>query len=133
MPKKSLPSGGMISGIRSRVRQVIEHATSLVRLERELVTLELKKKAATLGIGVALVAVAALLAVYMIGFLFATIAAGFATFLALWLSLLLVTLLLLGLVAALAALGVRQIKKAQPPLPEQAIREAQLTQEALKR
>jgi hypothetical protein len=133
MPKKSLPSGGMISGIRSRVRQVIEHATSLVRLERELVTLELKKKATTLGIGVALIAVAVLLAAYMIGFLFATIAAGFATFLALWLSLLLVTLLLLGLVAALGALGVRQIKKAQPPLPEQAIREAQLTQEALKR
>jgi hypothetical protein len=133
MPKKSLPSGGMIGGIRSRVRQVIEHATSLVRLERELVTLELKKKATTLGIGVALIAVAVLLAAYMIGFLFATIAAGFATFLALWLSLLLVTLLLLGLVAALGALGVRQIKKAQPPLPEQAIREAQLTQEALKR
>ena len=121
----------MNGGIRGAVRQVVERATSIVRLEVELATLEMKKKGTTFAIGIALAVTAAVLAVYMVGFLLAAIAAGFATFLPTWLALLLVALILLAAVAILGALAVRRFKKATPPLPEQAIREAKLTQEAL--
>ena len=69
----------------------------------------------------------------MLGFLFATIAAAFATFLSTWLALLVVTVILLILTGVLGLLALGRFKKATPPVPEQAIREAKLTQEALKR
>jgi uncharacterized membrane protein YqjE len=133
MLRKAIASGGMNGGIRGAAKRVADHASSIVKLELELAALELKKKVAAFGIGIALGLGAAILAVFMVGFLFATIAAAFATFLALWLALLLVTVILLVLVGTLGALAVRRFKQATPPLPEQAIHEAKLTQEALKR
>ena len=55
-----------------------------------------------------------------------------ATFLDAWLAVLLVTVALFGVAAILGLIARAQIKRATPPLPEQAIREAKLTQEALK-
>ena len=75
---------------------------------------------------------AGVLALFMVGFLFATIAAGLATFLPWWLALLIVTLLLGALVATLGLIGRSRIEKGQPLSPEQAIREAKLTGEALR-
>ena len=69
----------------------------------------------------------------MLVFLFATIAAAFATFLSTWLALLVVTAILLALTGTLGVLALGRIKKGTPPVPEQAIREAKLTGEALKR
>jgi apolipoprotein N-acyltransferase len=112
---------------------VAEHASSIARLELELATLELKKKVASLGLGIALAVGAALFGLFMIGFLVATIAAALATFLATWLALLIVTVALLVLTAMCGMLAVGRIKKGTPPVPEQAIREAKLTQAALKR
>ena len=69
-------------------------------------------------------------ALYALGFGLATIAAGLATVLDLWLSLLIVFLLLLAVGAALALIAMDRFKNATPPLPEQAIEEARLTKEA---
>ncbi len=63
----------------------------------------------------------------------ATIAAALATFLSTWLALLIVTLLLLALAGALGVLALGKIKQGTPPVPQQAMREAKLTSEALKR
>jgi hypothetical protein len=112
---------------------VAEHASSIARLEIELATLELKKKIAALGLGIALAVGAALFGLFMIGFLFATIAAALATFVATWLALLIVTGALLVLSAVFGMLALGRIKKGTPPVPQQAIREAKLTQAALKR
>jgi hypothetical protein len=49
-----------------------------------------------------------------------------------WAALLVVTGILLLQVAVLALLALNRIKKGTPPVPEQAIREAKLTTEALK-
>ena len=68
----------------------------------------------------------------MLGFLFATLAAGLETFLPTWLSLLIVALFLGAVAAVLGLIGVNRIKKGTPPMPEQAIREAKLTTEAIK-
>ncbi len=113
-------------------KEVAEHASALVRLELELAKLEIGRKVGALGLGIAFGLGAALVAVYAVGFLFATIAAALATFLSTWLALLIVTLFLLLVSGLLGWLAVSRIKKGTPPLPEQAIAEAKLTSEALK-
>ena len=126
-------SNGATSGVGGAVKQVAEHASALARLEFELAGIELKRKAGALGAGAGLGLGAAVLAVFGIGFLFATIAAALALVLPTWLALLAVTLGLLALAALLGLLAVKRIKRGTPPLPEQAIAEAKLTTEALKR
>ena len=153
-------------GVGAAAKQVAEHASTLAKLELELAGLELKQKVGSLGAGLGLGIGAALLGLYALGFLFATIAAALSIFLDTWLALLLVTAGLLALYAVgflfatiavalallvatwlalvivtvgllfgaglLGLLAVRRIKRGTPPVPEQAIREAKLTSEALK-
>ena len=120
------------NGFGAAAKTVAEHASALVRLELELGALELKRKLAALGLGIGLGAGAAVFGVFALGFLFATLAAGLATFMSTWLALLIVSLVLLFLAGILGALGVRSLKRGTPPVPEQAIREAKLTTSALK-
>jgi len=126
-------SAGSQEGVGGAAREVAEHASALARLELELARLELRHKAGALGAGAMLAVGASLLAVMALGFAFGTIAAALATFMPTWLALLLVTTgiaLLAGIAALLARTSIRQ---ATPPVPEQAIREARLTTEAIKR
>ncbi len=120
------------NGLGATAKEVAEHASSLFRLELELATLEVKKKAANLGLGAGLALAAAVFALYGLGFLFATIAVGLATAMSTWLAILIVTLGLFVVAAVLGLVGLNRIKKGTPPVPEQAIREAKLTQNALK-
>jgi hypothetical protein len=119
-------------GLGAAVKEVTEHASTWFRLERELAILEVKKKVTSLGLGLALAIGAAVVALYAVGFLFATITAALATFMPMWLALLAVTLLLLVTAGILGAVGFGRIKRGSPPVPEQAIREAKLTTSALK-
>jgi hypothetical protein len=119
-------------GLGGAAKIVAEHASTIARLELELAQLELKRKVAALGIGIGLIAGAAVFGLIGLGFAFLTLAAVLDTFLATWLALLLVTALLLGLAGGLALGGSRLIKRGSPPVPEQAIREAKLTTGALK-
>jgi hypothetical protein len=119
-------------GLGAAAKSVSEHLSAIARLEVELATIELRRKASALGVGIGLLAGAAVLLLYMLGFLFATIAAGLATAVAVWLALLIVTVALLLVAAVLALVGRTMINKGTPPVPEQAIREAKLTTEALK-
>jgi F0F1-type ATP synthase assembly protein I len=119
-------------GVGGAAKQVAEHASAIARLEIELASLELKKKVTSLGIGAGLAIGAAVVAFFMVGFLFATLAAGLATFLPWWLALLIVTLFLGLVVVILGLVGRSRIQKGSPPVPEQAIREAKLTGEAIR-
>lgn len=125
--------GRQATGLGTAVKEVAERASAIVRLELELAALELKRKVAALGIGIALAVGAAILLVFMLGFAFATIATALATALSTWLALLVTTGILLLLAGVLGVLAVAKISKGTPPVPEQAIREAKLTTEALKR
>jgi Putative Actinobacterial Holin-X, holin superfamily III len=116
----------------SAAKLVAEKASAIARLELELASLELKKKIAALGVGLGLAFAAVAVGLYGIGFLFATVAAGLAEFMPVWLALLIVTLALLLTAGILGALGFRSIKRGTPPVPEQAIDEAKLTTQALK-
>jgi len=125
----SPPQNGGLGGA---AKSVAEHASAIAKLELELAGLELKGKVAALGVGIGLVVGAAVFGLFALGWLFATATAALETFLPTWLSLLIVTLFL-GLVAAvLGLIGISRIKKGTPPVPEQAIREAKLTSEAIK-
>jgi heme A synthase len=111
---------------------VADRARSIVRLELELAVSELKRKVAVLGFGIALLVGAAIFLFFALAFALATIAAAVATAVSTWLALLIVAAALFLLVGLLAAVGIAAIKKATPPIPEQAINEAKLTAEAVK-
>jgi hypothetical protein len=118
-------------GVGAAARDVAEHASALARLELELAGHELKQKAGAFGAGAALAIGAAVLALFALGFLLATVAAALAIVLDTWLALLIVALALLAIGGLLGALGLRRIRRATPPVPEEAIREAKLTTDAL--
>ena len=132
MPTRGADPQPAQTGVGAAAKQVAEHASALARLELELAGLELKRKAATLGLGAALLIGAALCGVFMLGFALAALAAGIATFVSTWVALLIVTGGLGLLASALGLLGLGAIRKGTPPVPEQALAEAKKTGEALR-
>jgi len=130
MPTRASENGHVSLG--AAVKQVSEHASALFRLELELAQLELKRKVAALGLGIALALAAAVVGVFAVGFLFATIAAALATVMATWLALLIVAASLLLLSGLLGVLGLAKIRKGVPPVPELAIHEAKVTSTTLR-
>jgi len=123
---------GREEGLGTATKSVAEHASALVRLELELATLELKRKVTKLAMGIAFGAVTAVLLLYALGFGIGAAAAGIATATSTWIALLIVTGGLVLLAAILGLIAMAALKKATPPVPEQALREAKLTTEALK-
>jgi hypothetical protein len=119
-------------GLSGATRRVAEHAREFVRLEIELASAELKKKAAALGTGLGLMGGAAVLAFLALTFGLAAAAAGLATTLPVWASLLIVCGALVLITAILVFVGYRMLQKGTKPLPEQAVEEARLTGEALR-
>jgi protein-S-isoprenylcysteine O-methyltransferase Ste14 len=128
-----MPTQETNHGLAAAVKEVAERASAIVRLELELASMELRRKVVSLGLGIALALIAAIMLLFVLGFAFATIAAALATAVSTWLALLITTGILLVFALSLGALGIMKIKKGSPPVPEQAIREAKLTTEALKR
>lgn len=132
MPIRATSGANGHASVGDAAKRVADHAKALAGLEVELAATEMKQKAASLGVGAGLLTGAALLAVYAVGFLLATVAAALALTLDLWLSLLLVGIVLVLVTGLLVWLGVRSVQKAAPPVPEQAITEAKLTSEAIR-
>jgi protein-S-isoprenylcysteine O-methyltransferase Ste14 len=121
-----------VLGVFAQVNAVKRQLRSLAVLNLELAKLEAKQKATAIGIAGGLVAGAAVLVVYGIGFAFAAAAAGLAEALSLWLSLLIVAGVLFLVAGILGFLAMRFAKKVSPPQPEQAIEEADLTLKTLR-
>lgn len=113
-------------------KRVADHAKALANLEVELAATEMKRKAGALGAGIAMFVGAGLFGLFALAFLLATVAAALAIVLDLWLALLLVGLGLLLLAGVLVLVGRASVRRASPPLPEQAITEAKLTKEAIR-
>ena len=124
--------GRQSQGLGAAVKEVTERTSSIVRLEFELAAMELKGKVASLGVGIGLALAAAVMLLYVLGLGFATIAAGLATAVSRWLAVLIRTVIVLAIAVVLGVFAKMKIEKGSPPVPEQAIREAKLTREALK-
>ena len=120
-------------GIGDAVGEVADHAKTIANLEVRLALAELKEKVAALAVGIGAGVAAGVFALFALGFLGATVAAALELVLPTWLALLIVTALFLLTAAALGALAFMALKKATPPVPEQAIEEAKRTSDALKR
>jgi Putative Actinobacterial Holin-X, holin superfamily III len=127
-----MPTHAGERGLGGAARLVAEKASSIVRLELALAAAELKQKVIALGLGIGLLVGAAIFGLFALGFGLAAAAAGIATALSTWLSLLIVAGGLVALATLLGLLGIGRVAKGTPPVPEQAIAEAKLTTEALK-
>jgi hypothetical protein len=88
---------------------------------------------AALAVGIGAGIGAGILALFALGFAAATAAAALETVLATWLSLLIVTALFVVGAGGLALMALLALGHAAPPVPTQAVEEAKLTTEALKR
>jgi membrane protein implicated in regulation of membrane protease activity len=119
-------------GLGGAAKLVADRARNLVRLELELAAAEIKQKLTAVGVGIGLFAGAAVLAVFAIGFVLATITAALATQVSVWLALLIVTAALVAVIVLLIAMGRAFFRRGSPPVPKQAIEEAKLTMEAVK-
>jgi hypothetical protein len=119
-------------GLGFSAKMVAERASALVRLELELAALELKRKLIALGAGIAFAFGAVVFLLFALGFGLAAAAAGIATAMSVWAALLIVSGGLVLLVLLLGGIALMALRKGSPPVPEQAIREAKLTTEALK-
>jgi len=93
----------------------------LVRGEIELLKTEIIGKLKTAGIGVALIAVAAVVLLLFVGVLLTAAILALSLVMPGWLAALVVAFALLIVIGILVLVGYRAIKKAMPPLPEQAI------------
>nr|WP_253281635.1 phage holin family protein [Arcanobacterium phocae] len=110
MVESSTPSSG--GSIGELVAKITSQFSALVRDEIKYTGLQAKTKVTRLGIGGVLLAVAGILALYMIGFLFAGIAWAFATILPIWAGHLITAGILLVIILILALVGKKSIAKA---------------------
>ena len=120
-------------GIRSSARRVAAHAGALVRLERELARSELKRKSVSMGAGAGVAVAAVVLLPFALAAGLAAAAAALALVVALWLALLIVFAATLALVLVLVAVSVGLFRRGAPLKPEQALEEARLTKQLLRR
>lgn len=120
-------------GVGPAAKGVAEHASTLARLELELAALEVKRKVVALGVGIGLVTAAGIFLLFGLGFGLATAAAALALVFSTWLALLIVFGGLVLFAGLLALVGLTMVRRGVPPVPEQALVEARLTTEALKR
>ncbi|HET6656956.1 MAG TPA: phage holin family protein [Gaiellaceae bacterium] len=127
-----MPTQETEQGVGTAAKQVAEHASTLARLELELALLEVKRKVAALGVGIGLSIGAAIFGLFALGFGLAAAAAALALVLPMWAALLIVFGALVVLATILLLFGLSALKKGAPPVPEQAIREAKLTTEAIR-
>jgi len=107
------------------VSDLSEQAARLVRAEIDLAKAEVTARAQQLGLGAALVAVGALLALYLLGAGIATAIIVLDLWLDLWLAALIVCVVLLLVVVVLVLIGINRIKAGSPPTPAKAIENVQ--------
>ncbi|WP_210508145.1 phage holin family protein [Naasia sp. SYSU D00057] len=93
----------------------------LIRDEIEQIKKELTEKLTKLGVGAGLFAGAAFFGFFGFAVLVTTAILALALVLPAWLAALIVAVLLLLVTGALAFLGLRQVKKGVPPVPEGSI------------
>jgi uncharacterized membrane protein YqjE len=127
-----MPTPGENRGVGAAAKEVADHAKALVALELELAGVELKRKAGAFGAGAMLGVTAAVLGLFALGFAFAAAGAALATVMATWLALLIVAAALLVFAGILGAVALAAIRRATPPMPEQALEEARRTTEVLR-
>lgn len=118
-------------GLSDATKRVADHARSLVQLEVRLAVTEMKRKVIALGAGIGLTLAAAMFGLVALLFGLAAGTAALALVLPVWAALLVVFGAVFLFSGALGVIGIGLLRKGAPPVPEQAIEEAQMTRETL--
>lgn len=103
------------------VKDLAEQVSHLVRDELRLAQMEMTRKGKQAGIGAGMLTGGGLVAVYGLGCLIACAVIAIAGVLRPWLAALIVGAALLLAAGAAALLGAGRLKRAAPPVPQQAI------------
>jgi hypothetical protein len=104
------------------VKQAAEQISRLVRDELALAKAEMTEKGKRAGLGVGLFGGVGVVAAYGLGALLVAVVLGLAEVMPAWLAALIVAVLLFAIAGGLALAGRAELKKAAPPMPEQAVR-----------
>jgi uncharacterized membrane protein YqjE len=107
------------------LQQASQQTATLVRQEIRLAQLELKEKGRHAGIGAALLGGGGVVAFLGLGALVTAAIAALSLGLPVWAASLIVAVILFAVAGVLALRGRKQIDRAQPPTPGQAIESAQ--------
>ena len=107
------------------VSKLSDQVQALVKGEIELAKVKATNMAKRSGVGIALLAVAGVLALYMLGFLFGAVAEALALVVPLWAAKLIVAGILLVLLLILALVGKASLQKgiSEKPEPQEGIKE----------
>jgi hypothetical protein len=115
------------------VRELSEQSSTLARKEVELAKAEMAIKARRLGIGAGAFGAAAIVGLFALGGLTATLILALATAVDPWLAALIVTAAYGAIAGGLALAGRNRVEAGTPPVPEQAIDSAKEDIERAKR
>lgn len=114
------------------VNQLTEQTSTLVKQEMRLAQVELQEKGKKIGIGAGMVGVGGLVAFFSTAAVIVATVLALSTALEAWLSALIVGVVLLLAAGAAALVGKKEISKATPPTPEEAIESVKQDVETLK-
>lgn len=114
------------------IGEISDQLSRLVRAEIALAKAEITGRLSKIGAGSGLVLGAVVLAFYLLAVIIATAIMALAVPFEPWLAGLIMCAFLLIVVALLAWLGIRQIKKGTPPTPAKAIESVQQDVKAIK-
>jgi uncharacterized membrane protein YqjE len=103
------------------LRELSDQTTQLVRKEIELTKVELSEKGKRAGQGAGMFGGAAVLGALALGALTACAILALATAVAAWLAALIVAVVYAAIAGVLALSGKKQVTRAVPPVPEQAV------------
>jgi amino acid transporter len=117
MSERELPKRSLFKLIGDLPGYLVE----LLRSELERLKQELVEKAKHLGVGVGLIAAGAFFAFFAFAVLVTAAVLGIATALPAWLAALIVAFALVVITAILVLVGVKQLKRGVPPVPEETI------------
>jgi len=123
VPKRSLLS--LVTDIPALIQELFHR-------EVELLKAEVIAKLKALGIGAGLIAIAAVILLFMIGTLLTAAILGLSAVMPGWLAALLVSAFLLIVAAILALVGYRVLKRGVPPVPTESIESLQRDYRAIR-
>ncbi len=103
------------------VKMMSEQVSVLIRDEMKLAQLEMASKARQAALGAGMFGGSGVVAVYGVGCLLACAIIAISGVVAAWLAALIVGVALLAAAGCAALLGRRRLRKAAPPVPEQAV------------
>jgi uncharacterized membrane protein YqjE len=103
------------------LKELSDQTTTLVRKEIELAKVELAEKGRHAGQGAGMFGAAGLLAIFAFACVTACAVLALATAVAAWLAALIVAVVYAAIAGVVALRGKKQISRATPPVPEQAV------------